>query len=286
MAFVVRLAVLGEHRSWCTSRTTRGGSLELVPLDLTLETVVLASVSEFGDLRSYAMVSQASSGMHRQLSASITVVRNLEGNGFPSSSTPLGLCFWCSGFGDDLGYAHGSKWFSCDLCQELVCEHCVVLASFGGDGVQPTSWVCARHRQEVDSVCTVEPVRWWLFELVDARMQYVYMDYDFEFFFQIIALSGEVVRNDQDRPCAVLKSSWKSSFCRVWAAVHHGTGGRQLCALVFGDISINNRTRYDGFQWSPAALEGFRWSRYMQRSDARACSEDSPLCVLVVLGAF
>ena len=246
----------------------------MVPLALTFETGVVASVSEFGDLRSYAMLSQASSAMHRQLSASITVTRNHHGNYFLTSPPPIGLCSWCSGYGDDLAYAHGSRCFSCDICREPACEHCVVLATFGVDSVEPTSWVCAGHRVEEDPVCTVEPVRSWLFELADARMADVYRDYDFDFFFRIIALSGEVVRNEQHRPCSVLKSSWKSSFGRVWAAVHHGTGGR-IRQMVFGDISLDNHTRY-----------GFQWSQFLQRSDARVCSEDSPLCVSVVLGAF
>ena len=276
MAFVVRISAAGERRSWCTSRPSRGGSLELVPLALTFDTVVLASVAEFGDLRSYVMLSQASSGMHRPLAASITVVRNQHRNYFLTSPTPLGLCSWCSGYGDDLGYAHGSRCFSCDLCQESVCEHCVVLASFCGDGVQPITWVCAGHQSEGDPVATVVPIRWWLFcDVVDARMQDVYRDYDFDFFFQIMALSGEVVRNELDCPCAVLKSSWKSSFRRVWAAVHHVTGGR-LRQLVLEDMSFDNYSRYDGF----------RWSRYLEQSDARACSEDSPFHVSVVLGGF
>ena len=39
--------------------------LELLPMAVTLETVVLASVSEFGDLGSYAMLSQGCRAMQR-----------------------------------------------------------------------------------------------------------------------------------------------------------------------------------------------------------------------------
>jgi hypothetical protein len=117
----------------------------------------------------------------------------------------------------------------------------------------------------------VKPVRCWVFELADARMVDVYKDYDFDFFFQIITLSGEVVRNARNRSCCVLMSSWKSSFDRVWADVHHVTGGR-IRQMVFGDISVDNYNRF-----------GFRWSHLLQRSDARAYSQESPLYVTVLL---
>jgi hypothetical protein len=117
----------------------------------------------------------------------------------------------------------------------------------------------------------VEPVRSWLFELADARLLAVYKDYDFDFFFQIITLSGEVVRNEQNRPCSVFVSSWHSSFDRVWTDVYYRTGGR-IRQMVFGDISVDDYNRF-----------GFRWSHLLTRSGARAYCKESPLQVTVLL---
>ena len=247
--------------------------LDLVPMPATLETVLLAAVSEFGDLGSYVGLSQGCRAMQRQLAASMIVVRNHVRSYFVSNPVRLGVCSCCSGYGDDLDAAHplgGRRCFPCDRCEELVCEHCVCLATFGGDGVEPTSWMCFGHVDE-DPVCTVEHVRSWLFELAADRLLDVYKEYDFDFFFQIITLSGEVVRDEQNRPCTVFYSSWCSSFDRVWNAVYHGTGGR-IRQMVFGDISVDD---YNFF--------GFRWSHLLTRSGARAYGRESPLQVTVLL---
>ena len=268
------MSVAGQLRSWCTSKTSREGVLEMVPMAVTLETVVLASVSEFGDLRSYAMLSQGCRAMQRQLAASMIVVRNHGRLYFVISPTPHGMCAWCSGYGDDLDAADplaGHRCFPCDLCEEAVCEHCVCLATFDSSGVKPTSWICFDSHGETEPLCTVEPVRSWLFELADDRMLKVYQDYGFFFFFQIITLSGEVVRDEQKRPCSILISSWHSSFDRVWDAVYRCTGGR-IRQMVFGDISIG---KSDGF--------GFRWSHFLTRPGSRAYGRESPLQVTVLL---
>ena len=246
----------------------------MVPMAVTLETIVLASVSEFGDLRSYAMLSQGCRAMQRQLAASMIVVRNHGRLYFVISPTPHGMCAWCSGYGDDLDAADplaGHRCFPCDLCEEAVCEHCVCLATFDSSGVKPTSWICFDSHGETEPLCTVEPVRSWLFELADDRMLKVYQDYDFVFFFELIALSGEVVRDEQKRPCSILISSWHSSFDRVWDAVYHCTGGR-IRQMVFGDISVDDSERF-----------GFRWSHFLSRPGARVYGRESPLQVTVLL---
>ena len=94
MAFVVRISVAGQP-SWCISRTSREGVIELVPMVVTVETVVLASVSEFGDLGSYAMLSQGCRAMQRQLAASMIVVRNHVRSYFVSNPVPFGACSCC-----------------------------------------------------------------------------------------------------------------------------------------------------------------------------------------------
>jgi len=250
------------------------GVIELVPMVVTVETVVLASVSEFGDLASYAMVSQGCRAMQRQLAASMIVVRNHSSCYFVSSPAPLGACSCCSGYGDDLGSAHrlgGRRCFPCDLCAEAVCEHCVCLASFGGYRVGPTSWVCFGFHEDEDPVCTVESVRSWLIDVADGRMLDVYQDYDIEFYFHIITLAGDDVRDEQHRPCIGLPTSWCSSFARVWDAVYYATGGR-IRQMVIGGISV------DEFNFL-----GCRWSHFLTRRGARSFVKESPLQVTVLL---
>ena len=89
----------------------------MVSMAVTLETVVLASVSEFGDLGSYAMLSQGCRAMQRQLAASMIVIRNHERSYFVSNPVPLGVCSCCSGYGGDLDAADplaGHMCFPCD----------------------------------------------------------------------------------------------------------------------------------------------------------------------------
>ena len=250
------------------------GVIELSLKVVCVETVVLASVSEFGDLASYAMVSQGCQAMQRQLAASMTVVRNHGSSYFVISPAPLGLCSCCSGYGDDLGAAYrlgGRRCFPCDLCAEAVCEHCVCLATFGGDGVHPTSWLCLGCHSDEESVCTVEPIRSWLIDVVDGRMLDVYKDYDISFYFQIITLAGDDVCDEQKRPCNLLHSSWCSSFDRVWRAVYYATGGRIRQMVIAG------------FPVDEVNLFGVRWSHLLTRSGARAYREESPLQVTVLL---
>ena len=277
MAFVFRVSVAARPKglpSWCTSMTSMEGVIELALKVVGVATVVVASVSQFGDLGSYAMLSQSCRAMQWQLAASMTVVRNHASGYFIRSPLPFGACSNCSGYGDDLrGFDSlgRRRCFPCDCCEELVCEHCVCLASFGRDGVEPTSWVCFCLHDDEDPLCTVESVRSWLCELADARMLGVYKDYDFEFFFQIITLSGEMVRDEQNRLCTVLHTSWKSSFDRVWDAVYYSTGGR-IRQLVFGGTAVDDYNRF-----------GLRWSLLLTRSGARAFSKESPLQVTVLL---
>jgi hypothetical protein len=254
------------------------GVIEIALKVVGVETVVLASVSEFGDLGSYAMLSRCCRAMQRQLAASMTVVRNHASGYFTYSPSPSGACSCCSGYGDDLRMCDllgRRRCFPCDGCEELVCEHCVCLASFGSDGVEPTSWMCSGPHgpyDDDDLVYTVESVRSWLCEVVDAKMLAVYKDYNFDFFFRIITLSGQVVRDEQKRPCPVLHTSWKSSFDRVWQAVYHSTGGR-IRQMVVGGTAVA-----DG----PNKSE-LRWSHLLTLSDARASSKVAPLQVTVLL---
>jgi hypothetical protein len=235
---------------------------------VTLQTVLLASVSEFGDLGSYVTLSQGSRVMRCQLAASMIVVRNHSSGYFVR---PIGACSLCSGYGDDLEVSHGlgdRRCFRCGLCGEAVCEHCVLLATFGGDAVQPTSWTCPGH---VDPVPTVESFRSWLFELADDRLLDVYKDYNFDFCMQFITLSGEVVRDEQNRPCSVLVSSWDSPFDQVWDVVYYCTGGRIL-QMLFGNVFVDDTNK-----------AGVRWSHFLTRPVARAHGEQSPLQVTVLL---
>ena len=248
------------------------GVIELSLMVVCVETDVLASVSEFGDLVSYAMVSQGCQAMQRQLAASMTVVRNHNSSYFVISPAPLGSCSCCSGYGDDLGAAHrlgGRRCFPCDLCAEAVCEHCVCLATFGGDGVHPTLWWCFGC---ADSVCTVESVRSLLFDVVHDRMLDVYKDYDILFYLQIITLAGDDVCDEQKRPCNPLHSTWFSSFDRVWHVVYYATGGR-IRQMVIAGISVDEVNFFR-----------VRWSHLLTRSGARAYREESPLQVTVLLG--
>ena len=277
MAFVVRASVAARPNglpSWCTTMTSIDGVIELVLKVIGVQTVVAASVSEFGDLGSYAMLSQSCRAMQSQLAASMTVVRNHASAYFIMSPSPSGACSNCSGYGDDLCGVDSlgrRRCFPCDGCEELVCEHCVCLASFGRDGVEPTSWVCTRLHDDEVPVCTVESVRSWLFELADARMLVVYKDYDFDFWLQFITLSGEVVRDRRNRPCPVLISSWHSSFDQVWWAVYQCTRGR-IRQMVFADVFVDDFNN-----------AGFRWSHFLTRPVARAFSKESPLQVTVLL---
>ena len=276
MAFVVRIPVAGQLRSWCSSRTSTGGELVFVPLALTAETVVLVSVTEYGDLCSYAMLSRACRSSQRVLACSMTLARNYKTLTLVSiDQQPLGACSMCSGYGDDLTAVHspGLRIFPCDLCEDLVCEHCVVLAQFANGDVHPSRWRCsvAHEGEEDDLVYTADAARSWLFDVADVRMRAVVNDFDFVFFIQIITLSGEVVRDEQQRPCPVIRTSWDSSFDRVWGCVYHATGGRIL-QMAIGDASVSDSNR-----------AGVRWTQFLTRCIARAYSRESPVQVTVVL---
>ena len=262
MAFVLRASVDGKLSSWCTSRISRDSGFALVPMLGSPETVLLAAVSEFGDLGSYLGLSQVCRDVYLQLAASMLVVRN-HARCYFVMPPPLGVCWCCSGYG--LGECRGVE---CDSCGEAVCEDCVVLVAFGGNPLHSTSWTCLRCDEGLD---TVVSLRSWLMYLVDDRMLCVYNDYNFDFWLQLVTLSGEKVRDAQDRPSASLVTSWDLSFDLVWSAVYHGTGGR-IRQMAFGDIVVDDTNK-----------SRFRWSHLLTRLVAREHGQQSPLRVMVLL---
>ena len=266
MAFVLRLSVAGRQRSWCTSSTSSGANYDLVSLPLSRESVLLGAISEFGDLASYVGLSQACQLMHRQLMSSLGFVDDRE--------TSL-ACSRCSGYGDDRPENCVPRIsFPCDLCwRTVVCEDCVVLASFDGNALYPTSWVCSHCHKGFD---TVPSLRSWLFDVVAKRMFRVYLvEYHFYFWVQFVALSGEALRDEHNSPCSGLRCLWGSSFDHAWFAVNYRTGGREVAQMVFGTVVVDamNKSR-------------LRWSDFVSRAAARAYEETSPLQVTVVLDGY
>ena len=76
MGFVVRIPVAAQLPSWCYLGSSIGRQLGFVPMGLMAETVLLVSVTEFGDLRSQLFLSRACRSLQRVLASSMTLARN------------------------------------------------------------------------------------------------------------------------------------------------------------------------------------------------------------------
>ena len=213
--------------------------------------------------------------MQRQLAASMIVVCNHHSGYFVDSPEPPPACSCCSGYGDDRAVNRGlcdRTDFLCVLCELHACEDCVVLATFGGNSLHPTSWICCGCRAGFDTVPTL---RSWLFDVVGARMLRVYLEeYQFYLWVQFVTLSGEVLRDVFCSEVLVMKFLWGATLDLAWIIVDHASGGR-LREMVFGTVVVNatNKSR-------------LLWSDLVSRFVARAHDRTSPLQVTVLLDGY
>ena len=100
-----------------------------------------------------------------------------------------------------------------------------------------TSWLCVGCGDE-ENVVYVESLKHWFIDIAVDRVYRVASDYDFSFYVRLVALSGDVVVDEQRKPLRLLYSTWSRRFQRVWKEVLGMTGWR-LTHMVIGQFAIN-----------------------------------------------
>ena len=78
-----------------------------------------------------------------------------------------------------------------------------------------TSWLCVGCGEE-ENVVYMESLKHWFIEIAVDRVYRVASDYDFSFYVRLVALSGDVVVDEQRKPLRLLYSTWSRRFQRVW----------------------------------------------------------------------
>ena len=274
MVDVVRVACHGVDVpfAWCRPLSDAGGDLFWAVLPVSLETLLLVSVSEFGDLGSYSSLSVASRVHRWHLAVSMHCLSVEVGR---IDARASGACYVCG----ELGLArHFAS--ECDNCTAVACEDCVALAVVCGkrvlDPPAPVgvrSWLCVWCVGSDDhaDAPTVPSLKTSVVDGAWDIAHRVKLDYDFGFFLRLVTLSGEEVVDERGRRVGSVYTHWGMGFERVWRSVYHYTGGR-VRQLVLGARMVDSDS-----------LPGAKWSQFLSRSEARLCTRDSPYSLLVLL---
>ena len=283
MVDVVRLFRHGGESpcTVCRPFSVLGGSLEWEVLPPSLDTFLLLAVSKFGDLGTYSSLSQASCLHGRHLAASLRYLGVTAGR--IDDARRRDACHVCG----KLGLARGLA-SECGNCDEVACEDCVALASFSrkrsrdllgltADQLalyRPQIWICVwcarRGKAYVDFPTVPSPKTWVCDEAAEVAYR-VIVDYDFPFWLRLVSLSGEEVRDEEGRLRGMVCTRWIMDFEVLWRWIMGSTGGRAL-QFVLGGTVVDS-----------TSLRGAKWPQFLSRSQAKACTESSPLVVTVVL---
>ena len=259
-------------------RIVSPGILDWAVLPWTMDAALLVTASEFGDLRLFASLSAASRPWRRCLAKSMGCLREwVQNHDFRLYTNS---CWYCGSLGLSRGFVS-----ECPLCDTVTCEDCVLVGvsdllrrprkvrrRLVSDD-RTRSWLCAGCGEE-ENVVYVESLKHWFIEIAVDRVYRVASDYDFSFYVRLVALSGDVVVDEQRKPLRLLSSTWSRRLQRVWEEVRGMTGWR-LTHMVTGQVAVNE-----------AANDRWRWSDFLTRSEARGCTEQSPFVVRLILKDF
>lgn len=256
--------------------------LDWVALPASLHGFLLVSIGRFGDLSSFAALCGGSRLLREHLFVSMRClrVRSFSARLLREHRERLRWRRRCALCGHFLLSRVVSE---CDRCEEFICEDCVGWTTFSRkrvlDGARPGArWVCAwcLECDELEDMPIVPSLKSWVVDWAWHIAGFVIRDYDLVFYLRLVTLAGEGVVDREGSPVRLVRASW-NGFENFWHELYWLTE-RRIRHAVFGVAVVDESM---GLAHPPA-----RWSRFLSRSDARLCTEESPYLLPVLLGGW
>ena len=172
--------------------------------------MAMKQMAMMNDMYVHIALGRTCRALHQQLQMGLTLARNLSS---AVLSYPDGMCMACTDFGLASCSPRQKK---CQCCGQNVCEYCVALTN---------PWICERCSERIE-IPGCQSMRCWLTQQLWEQLIPTYEIYkDFDFSFQLITLSGNLVmdRSQPDKQVAVLiHTVWDASnLGTVWNKINY-----------------------------------------------------------------